>query len=143
MKGGLAMEWKPEYAIGIKMIDEQHQKLFEIGHEAEELLRLPDKVDKYDEIMKIIQELKDYIHFHFTEEEKIIKEIEYKKFFTHCIHHHDFVIKLRECKLEDIDEHQHEQVQALLDLVNHWLVGHVTYEDVLWAAVYKEKKGLA
>ena len=100
---------------------------------------LPSRVDKYDDILKLIDELKDYVNFHFSEEEKVMKEIEYKKYFTHCIHHHDFVIKIRETNLKEIDEHQEEQIRKLLDLVNNWLVAHVMHEDRLWAAVYKEK----
>ena len=133
------IQWKPEYAIGIEVIDEQHKKLFDIAEEAEELLLLPERIDKFDEIMKIIQELKDYVVFHFAEEEKIIKEIGYKKFFTHCIYHHDFVIALREMKIDDIDEKQDEHIHKLLQMVNSWLVAHVTKEDVLWAEVYKQK----
>lgn len=67
------MKWKDEYAIGIEAIDEQHKKLFAIAQEAEDLLDLPSKYDKYDEIIKIIDELKDYVNFHFSEEEKVIQ----------------------------------------------------------------------
>ena len=135
------MQWKDEYAIGIDVIDEQHKKLFAIAQEAEDLLYMPSKYDKYDEIIKIIDELKDYVNFHFSEEEKIIQAIEYKKYFTHCIHHHDFVIKIREASnVKNIDEHQEEKIRSLLNLVNQWLVAHVTHEDRLWAEVYKQKK---
>lgn len=134
------MKWKDEYAIGIEAIDEQHKKLFAIAQEAEDLLDLPSKYDKYDEIIKIIDELKDYVNFHFSEEEKVIQAIEYKKFFTHCIQHHDFVIKIREQgNLKNIDEHQEQEIRTLLNLVNNWLVAHVTHEDRLWAEVYKQK----
>ena len=133
------MKWDEKYAIGIDKIDEQHKRLFAIAQETEDLLDLPSRVDKYDDILKLIDELKDYVNFHFSEEEKVMKEIEYKKYFTHCIHHHDFVIKIRKTNLKEIDEHQEEQIRKLLDLVNNWLVAHVMHEDRLWAAVYKEK----
>ena len=40
----------------------------------------------------------------------------------------------------NIDEHQEEKIRSLLNLVNQWLVAHVTHEDRLWAEVYKQKK---
>lgn len=137
------MNWKPEYAIGIEIIDEQHKRLFDIAEEAEALLGMPNHIDRFDEIIKIAQELKDYVVFHFRAEEEILKEIEYKKFFTHCIHHHDFEIELRNVNLEDIDEGQNEHIYQLLDMVKQWLIAHVLSEDIQWAKVYKEKKGIA
>lgn len=136
------MKWKDEYAIGIEMIDEQHKKLFAIAQEAEDLLDLPSKMDKFDEAMKLVQDLKDYVDFHFAAEEEVLKEIEYDKFFKHCIYHHDFVIKIRSMRLDDLDNHQEEHIRALLNLLNTWLLSHVTREDILWAKDYKEKKGL-
>ena len=136
------IKWDERYRLGIDIIDEQHKKLFDIAEEAHDLLNLPNSVDKFDEILHIVQELKDYVAFHFTEEEKILKEIEYKKFFTHCIYHNDFIIELRNFNLEDIDEGQDEHILQLLYMVNNWLIAHVTKEDVIWAKVYKEKKNI-
>ena len=43
-------EMKPEYYIGIEMIDEEHKQLFKYADEAYELLNDEFTPDKYDKI---------------------------------------------------------------------------------------------
>ncbi len=54
------IKWDNNYTIGIDFIDEQHQKLFEIADRIYNLLKNRLITDKYDEIIKIIDELKNY-----------------------------------------------------------------------------------
>jgi hemerythrin len=72
-------EMKPEYYTGIDFIDEEHTKLFAIADEAYELLKNQFIPDKYDYIMKLIEELKDYTKYHFQHEEEYMNSIGYKK----------------------------------------------------------------
>ena len=48
-------EFTEEYYTGIKMIDEEHAKLFEIANRAYELLTNQFKLDKYDEIAAVLE----------------------------------------------------------------------------------------
>ena len=51
-------EMKPEYYIGIDMIDEEHKQLFKYADEAYELLHdefTPDKYDRIDIILEIFK----------------------------------------------------------------------------------------
>lgn len=66
--------WKEEYSIGIDLIDAQHKHLFDIGNEAYKLLKSDLCLDKYDKIIEIIEDLRQYTKFHFkTEEEYMLK----------------------------------------------------------------------
>ena len=51
---------KEEYKLGIPNIDLEHEKLFEIGEKAYQLLKNPYVIDKYSEIVNVIEELKKY-----------------------------------------------------------------------------------
>lgn len=51
---------KDEFKTNIEIIDQQHEKLFEITNEAYMLLTNNFKLDKYDEIVGILESLKDY-----------------------------------------------------------------------------------
>ena len=53
-------EMKPEYYIGIKMIDEQHKQLFKYADEAYELLNDEFTPDKYDRVDILLEKLYDY-----------------------------------------------------------------------------------
>ena len=52
-------EMKPEYYIGIDMIDEEHKQLFKYADEAYELLHDENTPDKYDRIDMILEDLRD------------------------------------------------------------------------------------
>ena len=75
-------EMKPEYYIGIDMIDEEHKQLFKYADEAYELLHDEFTPDKYDKIDAILRQLHDYTVKHFTDEEQYMESIHYKKLFT-------------------------------------------------------------
>ncbi len=54
------IKWKDDYKIGVEQIDKQHQKLFEIANEAYNLLKNDFCYDKFDQIIQILAELRDY-----------------------------------------------------------------------------------
>ena len=63
-------EMKPEYYIGIDMIDEEHKQLFKYADDAYELLHDENTPDKYDRIDMILEDLRDYTAKHFNDEEQ-------------------------------------------------------------------------
>lgn len=121
--------FKDEYRTGIDRIDAEHRKLFEIADRVYEILMDEFIPDKYDYIVEIINELKDYAVYHFANEEKYMADIGYKKLFSHKVEHHDFIEKLNEYDLSIIDENQKETILGLLDFLNNWLVDHILKND--------------
>ena len=98
-------EMKPEYYIGIDMIDQEHKQLFDYANEAYELLQEEFTPDKYDKIDAILEKLRDYTVKHFTDEEAYMESIQYKKIFTQKIQHQEFIKKLDEF----IDQHEKDE----------------------------------
>ena len=77
--------WKDDYKLGVQLIDDQHKKLFEICGRAYDLLKNEVYIDKYDRIVEIIEELKQYALYHFKSEEEYMKSIGYKNYcLTKC-----------------------------------------------------------
>ena len=64
-------EMKPEYYIGIEMIDEEHKQLFQYADEAYELLHDEFTPDKYDKMNTILQNLRDYTVKHLLTKNSI------------------------------------------------------------------------
>lgn len=123
--------WKDEYLIGIEEIDEQHKKLFEIANRAYDLLKNDIYVDKYDRIVAIIDELKDYTVFHFNSEEKYMESIGYKRLFSQKIEHGKFIERLDKINLDDIDNNQDEYIMSILQFVVDWIENHILTTDKL------------
>lgn len=124
-------EMKEEYKIGVELIDEQHKKLFELADKAYMLLKDEFALDKYDKIVGIINELKDYTVFHFKTEEDYMESINYKRLFTQKIEHAKFIKTLEEVDLRHIDEKQDESLVKILNFLNNWLIEHILETDKL------------
>lgn len=136
MKGEKHMamyEMKPEYYTGIDFIDEEHKKLFEIANRAYELLIDEFILDKYDYIMEVISELKDYAKYHFEHEEAYMTSIKYRMTLSHKVAHDDFIEKINEYDPSVVDENQKEALLELLDFLTTWLVDHILMKDKLIA----------
>lgn len=127
-------EWDESYATGIADIDEQHMKLFEIGNRAYNLLKNSLVLDKYDKIVDIIVELKDYTKYHFKYEEDYLASIKYKKFFSHKIMHEEFIGKLNSIDLEHVDVNQDDSIIGILSMLQEWLADHILEKDQAYVA---------
>jgi hemerythrin len=122
---------KPEYYTGIEFIDVEHSRLFEIANEAYELLMNQFIPDKYDYILEVIEELKNYTKYHFQHEEEYMNSIGYKRILSQQVAHNDFIEKLEGIDTNSIDENQKAVLLDLLDFLNNWLVEHIFKKDKL------------
>lgn len=126
-------EMKKEYYIGIEHVDEQHKRLFEIANEAYNLLKNEFIPDKYDHVVRLIQELADYAEVHFADEEAYMEQMKYKRILSQKVEHAEFMEKIRSIDLSDLDENQEGVILDLLTFLNDWLVHHILEKDKLIA----------
>lgn len=125
------IKWKDEYLIGIENIDEQHKKLFEIAGRAFELLKNDMYVDKYDRIVAVLGELKDYTVYHFKSEEEYMLSIGYKRFLSQKADHEEFIEKITSIDLKKIDVDQNAYLLSILEFIVNWTSEHILLKDKL------------
>jgi len=123
------IRWKEEYKLGVTQIDEQHKKLFEICGRAYDLLKNDLYLDKYDKIIEILEELKDYTVYHFKFEEEYMKSIGYKKLLSHKVFHDDLIEKINNINLKEIDLNQNKAIVEILDFIVNWIDSHILNGD--------------
>ncbi len=126
-------QWSEEYSLGIEEIDQQHRRLIEIANQIYEIMNDQWRLDKYNQILEVLGELKDYTIYHFKSEEEYMAKIGYKKRFSHAIEHSAFVEKLNAVDLRDIDEKQDKYLRDLLGFITDWVVNHIMTTDKLYA----------
>ena len=124
-------EMKEKYKTGIPKIDAEHDKLFEIGEKAYQLLIDKYDMDKYDKIVGEIEELREYTVYHFNAEEEYMESINYKRLFTQKMDHANFIKKIDEVNFDKIDDNQDEAIMVLLNFLNEWLISHILEKDLL------------
>ena len=117
-----------KYMTGITLIDDEHRRLFEIIKETNDLIHEEFLHDKYDKIVRLITELKDYTEFHFSDEEALMTRIQYPGLDAQKRAHSAFIERLVEIDLNDLDEMDDHQQEYLLDLIQFlldWLTNHI------------------
>jgi hemerythrin len=124
-------EFKEEFRTGIDSIDNEHKKLFEIADRAYETLMDEFIPDKYDYIIEILNELKNYAATHFKHEEDYMMSIHYRKLISQKAMHNEFIEKINDYDLEQLDENQKDSILEILDFLNDWLVNHILKSDKL------------
>lgn len=118
-----------KYYVGVETIDKEHMRLFEIIADANRVIHEEFIPDKYDEIMRILAELKDYTQVHFRDEEAIMERVNYPELVAQKNAHALFEEKLAEINLDEIDDNQQEYLEELLDYLLSWLSVHIIHMD--------------
>ena len=114
-----------KYHTGIDLVDNEHRRLFEIIHDTNDLIHAELLHDKYDEIMRLLAELKDYTEIHFHDEEALMERIQYPELDAQKRAHTAFVERLVEIDLTELDDMDDNQQEYLIDLIQFlagWLI---------------------
>lgn len=125
----MIFNWKNEYSTGISAIDLQHRRLFEIGSNIYELATLNDGVDHFDEIMQILDNLKNYAIYHFEFEESYMRSKNFDNIVEHKKLHVNFIDKILSINDKDVDNKQKQVLLKLLDFIANWIGNHILKED--------------
>ena len=120
-----------EYFTGIEIVDEEHAELFRIIKRANDLITEELLHDKYDEIMGVLTELRNYTVQHFADEEEYMASIQYEGLANQQKTHQMFVDKLNDINLDDLDDNQQQYLIDLVDFLLMWLVNHILKMDKL------------
>lgn len=121
-----------KYFTGIEMVDAEHQRLFEIIRDADDLIHAELLHDRYDEIMRILEELRNYTEVHFHDEEVLMESIAYPELESQKLAHAAFVERLVNIdltELETMDNNQLEYLEGLMDFLVGWLTTHILQVD--------------
>ena len=128
-------EMKQEYYTGIKSIDDEHTRLFELADETHELLNDYLQHDKTESLNRLLSELINYTKTHFAHEEAYMESIHYAGRADHIVLHRKFEDKLMQFDPDTMaadSEGQNEMVENLLGFLVSWLIDHIMRVDMLY-----------
>lgn len=118
-----------KYKTGIPLIDQEHEHLFEIVKKTKDVIAAQFLHDKYDEIVDILKELREYTMMHFRDEENYMESIGYEGLELQSIAHTAFVERLNQINLEEMDDNQKEYLDEILQFLLGWLTNHILKMD--------------
>ncbi len=129
--------WKESYRLGVERIDEQHQKLFKMTGA---LVRAARDGAGEEIYRKALCFLKDYVVYHFQDEEDYQREIGYSEIEKHIEEHRRFAGKIQEYEAK-LNENGYDQrmTKYLAGTLTAWLIHHVANSDQKLVADPKKK----
>ncbi|QER42084.1 bacteriohemerythrin [Thermodesulfobacterium sp. TA1] len=122
------IEWNSDFEIGIKFIDNQHKMLVHIINRLYTTLFLKPKFLR-ENILEILQELRDYTQYHFEAEEAFMESHDYPKLSQHKRAHQDFIKKIEEFYAKLPQEDLKAFGLELLSFLKKWLLSHILTLD--------------
>ncbi len=123
------IKWTEDFGIQNEEIDEQHKKWISIYNEAHDKMIGIVPVDKRDDIGKdALKKMIEYGKYHFSSEEKIMKEIGYSELETHKSIHRDFAKKLDNINLQ-MQQGIYILNSEIIKTIENWLIDHILTED--------------
>ena len=120
-----------KFKTGVPIIDEEHQMLFNIIGRIYDAIEIELVHDKFDLILDILDELKEYTSVHFADEEKYMQEIAFEGLAQQKVLHEKFIETLNDVNLDDVDENQAAYLYEVLNFLQNWLVNHILKVDKL------------
>lgn len=120
-----------KFKTGISLIDEEHKTLFDIIGKIYKTIETELVHDKFDLILDILDELKEYTQVHFADEENYMSEIGYEGLAQQKLLHEKFIETLNEVNLDHVDDNQQEYLYEVLNFLQNWLINHILKVDKL------------
>ncbi len=114
------MKWSLEYSVGIRNIDEEHKKLFEIISSIED--------SKAISVIEVLKSMVEYSKKHFSSEETYMKKIYYPQLDYHVQLHRQFeeqIIKY----LTALKKGDELDLKNIRNFLEKWLINHILKED--------------
>ncbi|MDK2918356.1 MAG: hemerythrin [Candidatus Petromonas sp.] len=138
-KGETMFKWKEAFSCNVAEIDKQHKKLIELGSDLAIIVSAKDGLDHYDDIMRVLNELKDYTIYHFSYEEELMAKHGYEGLDNHKKQHNAFINKIVEIADKDIDENQKKVTMDILTFIADWIENHILKTDHQYKDFFNEK----
>ena len=121
------LTWSDQLNLGIPSVDQQHQHLVAILNQLDEAVALGYEPQK---VLSLIDELVDYAHYHFDNEEQLMLDSGYDSelFGKHQIQHQEFVKRIRQ-EQSKAQNDPDTVSNSLIDFLVEWLMGHILFSD--------------
>lgn len=117
----MEVNWKVEYSLGIAEMDAEHAKMLDIMARLEQVEGRPDALQT---VGKVINELVDYVHTHFSHEEDLMEKAGYPQLERHREAHKEFAQRVL-----DMRSRASLDAKTVHQFVQQWLADHIMKVD--------------
>ena len=129
--------WNDSYLLGIPMIDNQHKNFFVILDNLETLNQKQEK----SEMHSLINELQNYVIYHFKTEEDLMVKSQSPNIDLHIMEHELFRKKVEEFHRSYYNNNA-ELLNEMISFMRKWLLIHISGTDAEYADSIKSTLGI-
>ncbi|MCC7135441.1 MAG: hemerythrin family protein [Nitrosomonas sp.] len=122
------IQWKKSYETGHSLIDAEHRLLVMLFRKLDVAIKTRESETS---VSRIVQEVKQYVKFHFISEENLMYETNYPRIEGHIAIHTHLLVELNNMTSK-LTLHQ-EFPEDVLDFLSDWLTNHIAHHDQLLA----------
>jgi hemerythrin len=125
-------EWKEEYSVNVKEIDDQHKHFFEIISNVYTLKEQPSLT--LEDLRGSVEELRDYALFHLSTEEFYFDKFNFDGAAEHVEVHNAFRRRIGDLigTIEDKGADPKILVESIARFCGEWLANHILEMDRLY-----------
>lgn len=120
------LEWRDEFKTGIPSVDYEHEQLFEVLNEVHRSLGAGDPA-AVDEFMATLH---DKIAAHFALEERVMRDLAYRRYDAHKAEHEQLLDDIRDLMEEHRAGVYENAADRLSERLERWFSVHFSTEDV-------------
>lgn len=123
-------EFTDDYLINVPLIDGEHEELFKIISQVNEIVRLGVEQSDSDEINEVISRLRNYTVEHFKDEEEYMESINFPELDVQKRAHSAFLSKIDTLDMNEIMSNPQENMEHLVEFLTQWLITHILHMDM-------------
>lgn len=132
-------DWQEKMNTDIEIVDFQHKQFFSIGRDVEQLIMTKCAGVTDEQLLKIVCALRDYVAYHFYEEESLMQKAEYKGLEEHRKEHLEGTQKVQNIDFHRLKTNPYEGLKNLKIEMQEWIFNHMLVTDVKMAKEIKSK----
>lgn len=127
--------WKDDYSVKVKEIDEQHQQLIALINKLHDAMG--EKRGK-EVVGEILKRLADYTVYHFANEERLLRSNGYPEYDAHHDKHVKMTGKVMALQ-EDLKSGKITLSIEVMNFLKNWLDKHILGTDKKYSSFLNEK----
>lgn len=119
------VEWNDSFLVGVEPFDGHHKHLVDLLNRSYTGLVHAAPLENCGELL---EELSDYVSYHFVAEELWMMENSYPRYEEHIAEHNNYIKQLQEFQ-QDYRQGRAETSLEVFTFLRRWLVEHILTSD--------------
>ena len=121
------IEWNTRLNHGVELIDDQHRKLVQLTNTLH-LACLQDQESARNCFVQVARETVNYVHYHFTTEEHMMRFLMYPGYYEHRREHEMFIKEILR-QTQRFTEQKSLVPNRFVQFLKDWIFSHIAVKD--------------